>query len=107
MSATLRSLDGQDEATILREIQSALRGLRFGAVEITVHNGQVVQIERKENSVCSNRPSSRPEAHDPTGPPEASRHEHPFDTPSAPVLQLSAANARLTPRVPVVLPTPH
>ncbi|VFT44340.1 organosulfur compounds A [Pseudomonas aeruginosa] len=48
MSATLRSLDGQDEATILREIQSALRGLRFGAVEITVHNGQVVQIERKE-----------------------------------------------------------
>lgn len=44
----LRSLDGQDEATILREIQSALRGLRFGAVEITVHNGQVVQIERKE-----------------------------------------------------------
>ena len=48
MSATLRRLDGQDEATILREIQSALRGLRFGAVEITVHNGQVVQIERKE-----------------------------------------------------------
>ncbi|MGC3292924.1 DUF2292 domain-containing protein, partial [Pseudomonas aeruginosa] len=25
MSATLRSLDGQDEASILREIQSALR----------------------------------------------------------------------------------
>jgi hypothetical protein len=32
----------------LREIQSALRDLRFGAVEITVHNAQVVQIERKE-----------------------------------------------------------
>ncbi|WP_122480705.1 sulfur starvation response protein OscA, partial [Pseudomonas viridiflava] len=30
------------------EIQSALRDLRFGAVEITVHNAQVVQIERKE-----------------------------------------------------------
>ncbi|MFU1924795.1 sulfur starvation response protein OscA, partial [Klebsiella pneumoniae] len=29
-------------------IQRALRGLRFGAVEITMHNGQVVQIERKE-----------------------------------------------------------
>ena len=27
---------------------SALRDLRFGAVEITVHNAQVVQIERKE-----------------------------------------------------------
>jgi len=48
MSASLRSVDGQDEATILREIQSALRDLRFGAVEITVHNAQVVQIERKE-----------------------------------------------------------
>ena len=48
MSASLRSVDGQDETTILREIQSALRDLRFGAVEITVHNAQVVQIERKE-----------------------------------------------------------
>ena len=48
MNASLRSVDGQDEATILREIQSALRDLRFGAVEITVHNAQVVQIERKE-----------------------------------------------------------
>lgn len=48
MSATLHDLDGQDEATILREIQAALQGLKFGSVEITVHNGQVVQIERKE-----------------------------------------------------------
>lgn len=48
MSATLRNLEGQDEATILREIQAALQGLKFGSVEITVHNGQVVQIERKE-----------------------------------------------------------
>jgi hypothetical protein len=48
MSATLRNLEGQDEASILREIQAALQGLKFGSVEITVHNGQVVQIERKE-----------------------------------------------------------
>lgn len=48
MSATLSSVEGQDEAGILREIQVALQNLRFGAVEITVHNGQVVQIERKE-----------------------------------------------------------
>ncbi|MFC3607575.1 sulfur starvation response protein OscA [Stutzerimonas tarimensis] len=48
MSVTVRSVDGQDEAAILREIQAALRDLRFGSVEITVHNGQVVQIERKE-----------------------------------------------------------
>lgn len=53
MSATLRPLEGQDEASLLNEsnlqqIGNALRGLRYGAVEITVHNGQVVQIERKE-----------------------------------------------------------
>lgn len=48
MTATLRNLEGQDEASILREIQTALNGLKFGSVEITVHNGQVVQIERKE-----------------------------------------------------------
>ncbi|APU32509.1 DUF2292 domain-containing protein [Ectopseudomonas alcaliphila JAB1] len=48
MTATLRHLEGQDEAVILREIQTALHGLKFGSVEITVHNGQVVQIERKE-----------------------------------------------------------
>ena len=48
MTATLRNLEGQDDASILREIQAALNGLKFGSVEITVHNGQVVQIERKE-----------------------------------------------------------
>ncbi|MDG9760838.1 sulfur starvation response protein OscA [Pseudomonas sediminis] len=48
MTATLTNLEGQDEASILREIQTALHGLKFGSVEITVHNGQVVQIERKE-----------------------------------------------------------
>ncbi|SDA71375.1 hypothetical protein SAMN03159475_3308 [Pseudomonas sp. NFPP33] len=48
MTATLRNLEAQDEAVILREIQTALHGLKFGSVEITVHNGQVVQIERKE-----------------------------------------------------------
>ncbi len=48
MSANIRTLAGQDDAVILREIQAALADLRFGSVEITVHNGQVVQIERKE-----------------------------------------------------------
>ncbi|AZE70488.1 hypothetical protein C4K00_0227 [Pseudomonas synxantha] len=59
MSASLRSVDGQDEASILREIQSALRDLRFGAVEITVHNAQVVQIERKEKFRLQN-PGNKP-----------------------------------------------
>ncbi|MFG0806211.1 sulfur starvation response protein OscA [Pseudomonas fluvialis] len=60
MSATLRNLEGQDEASILREIQAALQGLKFGSVEITVHNGQVVQIERKEKfrlNPSSSKPS--------------------------------------------------
>ena len=57
MSATLRSIEGQDEASILREIQNALQGLRFGSVEITVHNAQVVQIERKEKFRLQNPPS--------------------------------------------------
>ena len=29
-------------------MRSALDGLRYGSVEITVHNARVVQIERKE-----------------------------------------------------------
>ena len=29
-------------------VRQALEGLRFGSVEITVHNARVVQIERKE-----------------------------------------------------------
>lgn len=48
MSAIQPSAAGQDEAALLREIHNALHGLRYGSVEITVHNGQVVQIERKE-----------------------------------------------------------
>lgn len=48
MTNTSRTLDAQDDAGILREIRSALQDLKFGSVEITLHNGQVVQIERKE-----------------------------------------------------------
>lgn len=48
MSAQLNAAEDQDEASTLREIARVLQGLRFGAVEITVHNGQIVQIERKE-----------------------------------------------------------
>ncbi|MGZ8242876.1 YezD family protein [Methylomagnum sp.] len=31
-----------------QKILEALRGLRFGSVEITVHEGRIVQIERRE-----------------------------------------------------------
>lgn len=33
---------------VLAYIRQALESLRFGALEITVHEGRIVQIERKE-----------------------------------------------------------
>ncbi len=36
------------EREIAQTILNALRGMRFGSVEITVHDAKVVQIERKE-----------------------------------------------------------
>jgi len=33
---------------VLREIARQLHGLRFGSVEIVVHEGHVTQIERRE-----------------------------------------------------------
>lgn len=35
---------------ILREIARALTDLRFGSVEVTVHDGQVVSLERRERT---------------------------------------------------------
>ncbi|HCA25800.1 MAG TPA: DUF2292 domain-containing protein [Pseudomonas sp.] len=37
-----------DDQRVLAAVAEALKNLQFGAVEITLHNGQVVQIERKE-----------------------------------------------------------
>ena len=39
---------GQTPPLSVEDIRLALQGLHYGAVEITVHNGQIVQIERKE-----------------------------------------------------------
>ena len=33
---------------IEKEILLAIRGIRYGSVEIVIHNSEVVQIERKE-----------------------------------------------------------
>ena len=33
---------------ILKKIQRAIEQIRFGSVEITVHEGRVTQIERRE-----------------------------------------------------------
>jgi hypothetical protein len=49
MGNTERS-DRQDPQTIEQAIRLALRGIRFGSIEIIVHDSKVVQIERKEKT---------------------------------------------------------
>lgn len=39
---------GQDEARIQQEILRAVRNVRFGSVEIVIHDSNVVQVERRE-----------------------------------------------------------
>lgn len=38
----------QDHLKIARQISQMLEGIRFGSIEIIVHDSRVVQIERKE-----------------------------------------------------------
>jgi hypothetical protein len=33
---------------LLQQITQALQGLRYGAIEIAIHDGYIVQIERRE-----------------------------------------------------------
>jgi hypothetical protein len=33
---------------LLRELRQALRSIRYGAVELVIHDGRVVQLERHE-----------------------------------------------------------
>jgi hypothetical protein len=43
------SAQGGDEShPVAQSIMAALAGLKFGSVEITVHEGRIVQIERRE-----------------------------------------------------------
>ena len=36
------------KADIVEQIALVLQGIRFGSVEIVIHEGKIVQIERKE-----------------------------------------------------------
>jgi hypothetical protein len=36
------------DTTMLAAVAQALRGLRFGSLEIVVHEGRIVQLERRE-----------------------------------------------------------
>lgn len=48
MTSESRTTESRSETDDLHEIRLALQGLKFGSVEVTLHNGQIVQIERKE-----------------------------------------------------------
>jgi hypothetical protein len=43
-----KPVDFIEENVLSPTVLRALRGLRFGSVEIVVHDGRVVQIERRE-----------------------------------------------------------
>src|SRR5262245_52992967 len=43
-----------------RRVVEALRGLRFGSVEITVHEGRIVQLERREKFRLDRTEEGRP-----------------------------------------------
>jgi hypothetical protein len=47
------------DQTVERAILLALKGIRYGSVEIIIHDSKVVQIERKEKTRFDH-PSSRP-----------------------------------------------
>jgi hypothetical protein len=53
--------EGQDERleTAMVEILRSIKSLRFGSVEITVHDSHVVQIERKEKVRLAPVPRAR------------------------------------------------
>ncbi|MDQ3398959.1 MAG: YezD family protein [Deinococcota bacterium] len=42
------TLKVQAGTTLEQEILRAVQGIRYGSVEITIHDSKVVQIERKE-----------------------------------------------------------
>lgn len=44
----LRQIDHAEAPEVVAQIVQALKGLRYGAVEIVVHDGNVTQIERRE-----------------------------------------------------------
>ena len=44
----LRNPDDQINRKVEHEILRAIKGIRYGSVEVTIHDSKVIQIERKE-----------------------------------------------------------
>mgnify|MGYP001006329377 CR=1 FL=1 len=50
---------GETDPVVMQKILEALAGLRYGSVEITVHDARVVQVERREKVRFDKPPSGR------------------------------------------------
>ncbi|MGH8601992.1 MAG: YezD family protein [Gammaproteobacteria bacterium] len=48
MADMLRESAELDSPDLVQQVLRALRGIRDGSIELVVHDGRVVQIERKE-----------------------------------------------------------
>ncbi|MBI2503481.1 MAG: YezD family protein [Candidatus Latescibacteria bacterium] len=55
----MNTLPVPKEREIEQEILRALKGIRYGSVEIVIHDSQVVQIERKEKVRLDKPPTTR------------------------------------------------
>ena len=60
--STAPTLQRSPRGAVLDQIAQALAGLEFGTVEITVHHGRIVQIERREKVRLDPERQPRPEA---------------------------------------------
>ena len=41
-------MEGPDEQSLVKTIRQALKGLRYGTVQLVLHEGKLVRIERTE-----------------------------------------------------------
>lgn len=52
-----RILKSDDSKEIAQHIATILKEIRFGSIEIVVHDGRVVQIDKRERFRLDNKPS--------------------------------------------------
>jgi hypothetical protein len=61
MSTDPQPSAASDEALWLAVVREKVRAIRFGSVQITVHDGRVTQVESNEKTrIGHDRPDSRP-----------------------------------------------
>jgi hypothetical protein len=61
-SMKMLQANNSDNTSVAQEITKAIQSLKFGSIEITVHDGKVTQIEKREkvrfsNQTITNKPT--------------------------------------------------